>query len=77
LNTRQWKSTGNITQHLNLNISDGDGEKIRTCEAKSKVGTLRRAGKLGEVKCFTRKSTETPRPDRKPGEKTDFSARIH
>ena len=32
-------------------------QEIRPWEAKSKVGTHRRAGKLGDVKCFTRKST--------------------
>jgi len=56
VNCRQWKRTGIFTHHLNRNVSDGDGEKIRPCEALSKVGTLRRAGKLGD-QCFTRKST--------------------
>ena len=59
LNTRQWKRTGSVTQQLNENVSDvdGDGEKIRPYQAKSKVGTRRHAGKLGDVKYFTRKST--------------------
>jgi len=42
---------------VNQNVNDGEGEKIRTFEAWSKVGTHRCAGKLDEVKCFTRKST--------------------
>jgi hypothetical protein len=55
-----------------LNISDGDGEKIRTCEAKSKVETHRRAGKLGDVKCFTRKTTTDTEARRETWEKDRF-----
>jgi len=53
VNTRQWNGAGSVTQHLNENVSDCDGENIRPCEAKNKVGTHRRAGKIGDVKCFT------------------------
>ena len=57
VNTRQWKRTGSDAQHLNQIVSDGDGEKIRRCEATSKVGIHRRAGKIRDFKSFTRKST--------------------
>jgi hypothetical protein len=45
MNTKQRKCAGSVTQHLNENIRDGD--EIIPCEAKSKVGTHRHAGKLG------------------------------
>jgi hypothetical protein len=49
-----WKRTGNFIHHLKQKVSDGDadgdgdndGEKIRPCQAKSKVGTNWRAGKI-------------------------------
>ena len=74
--TRPCKRTGIVTHNLNEMVSDGDGdgETIRPCEAKNKVGTHRRAGKLGDVISLQERAQETPRPDRKPGEKADFSA---
>jgi hypothetical protein len=48
VNTTQWKGAGSVTQHLNENVSDCDGdgdvEKIRSWEAKIKLVTHWRSG---------------------------------
>jgi hypothetical protein len=63
---------------VKLIVGDGDGEKMRTYEAKSNVGgAQRRAGKIGDINCFRRKSARSTEARWETWVKSEFSARIH